>query len=240
MLSYTTKEALSLQELLGEQSPDSEFQAGAKQSDTLPHATYKCNGILITTASIDRALEKVVPVTLRVGVLYLSHYPTLPGHGQKRRMYSTRRCESPFFWPHIANAVYTIVHKCCSWAQKGSHVTHKQKIQLFIAAGPRNLVDTDILGPLPRTMTGNIHVYIIADRLSKLTRVILAPKIIWMQIATILLDNWVMTYGISSYLLTDNGSHYWASFLLPSPFFWDREDHHDGLTLADILVDWMV
>lgn len=62
--------------------------ASSVQTDSHPASchSYDCNGILIVRAPIDGAPEKVVTVTLRVRISYLSHYPTPAGHPREKRM----------------------------------------------------------------------------------------------------------------------------------------------------------
>lgn len=73
------------------------------------------------------------------------------------------------------------------------------------AAGPFEFVVIDILLPLPKATADNRHVVIITDWFWERTRAIPTAKKNPTGIETIFLDNWVMTYGIPSYVLTDNG-----------------------------------
>lgn len=63
----------------------------------------------------------------------------------------------------------------------------------------------NMLGPLHKTKTGNRFVDVIANHRSMLTSAILAQWTIAAHIAEIVLDEWVMPYGIPERLLTDNG-----------------------------------
>lgn len=60
-----------------------------------PRPVYLYNriSIIFRQSKVDSAVQKVVPVALRVLILYLSHYPILAGHPRKRRFYDKLRME---------------------------------------------------------------------------------------------------------------------------------------------------
>lgn len=62
---------------------------------TVGHTTFlldiDTDGVLMRRAPLDGALQKVVPVTLRARVLYVSYYPRHPGHHGESRVYFTIR-----------------------------------------------------------------------------------------------------------------------------------------------------
>lgn len=70
----------------------------------------------------------------------------------------------------------------------------------------------DILGPLPRTDKGNQWVLVIKNRFSKLTRTIPLKQTTAPTIAQAFIDMWVMPYGMTNYVLTDNGSQFVSKF----------------------------
>lgn len=76
--------------------------------------TYDGGGVLIWKEPINGASQNVVPVTLRVCFLYLSHDPTLAGHPSERCMYD--RMGKTFYWAHMRNDVYTLVDECSPFA----------------------------------------------------------------------------------------------------------------------------
>lgn len=102
---------------------------------------------------------------------------------------------------------------------------HKQKLQLFSAAGPFEFVANGIIGPPLRTVTGYQHVIIITDSLLKLTRAIPTVRGDSTEIATIFLSNRVRPYEIVSYILTDNGTHFVSMFFTSFRLFLWVEKH---------------
>lgn len=186
--------ALPLEEFLKERGADGDCEAATQ---TVGHSVscyfFDCDGMIFREAQIDGGRQKDVLIALHARILYSSHYPTSAGPTRETRMYHTMR--QHFYWLHMANVVYKPGRKFRSCTQNWSRVTHKQKLQLFLAAGPLEFVAIDILGPLPRTKTGNQHVFIIKDQLSKLTRAIHTAKINSMQIVTIFWTIWSCHMG---------------------------------------------
>lgn len=86
------------------------------------------------------------------------------------------------------------------------------KLPLFPAALPLEFVAIVILGPSPRAASGNQHGVIVTNRYSKTTRTFPIVKATSTHMATIILDNWILRYGVPNYLLTDNGAQFVSIF----------------------------
>lgn len=160
-------------------------------------------GLLVRKPVVDESIQIVVLKSLRMRILYLTHYPPIAGHPGTRRMYDTHR--QKIYWPHMANELYTTVAQCVSCVKNRNRLRHKRRLQLFMAVGPLDVVAMDILGPLLKTQQGNQYIVMITDKYSKLTRAIPNSKILSTHMSNIFLDHWIIPFGIPSYLLTDNG-----------------------------------
>lgn len=64
------------------------------------------------------------------------------------------------------------------------------------------------MGPLPKSKSGNQHVYITIECYSNLTRAIPSKKCLSTHPATILLDSGILLHDISNYVLTHNDLHF--------------------------------
>lgn len=106
----------------------------------------------------------------------------------------------------MAQDVYHTVSGCHSCAKNGTLLKNKLHLQLFPATGPLEFVALDLLGPLPRTNKGNQYVDVITGRYSKLTRAIPTGHVTSTNVAYIVFNDWVIPYGIPTYILTDNGT----------------------------------
>lgn len=62
--------------------------------------SYDGNGVLMRQASIDCALQKVVPMSLPA-ILYLVYYAVLAEFPGEKKLYDTQQLE--FHWPHMVN-----------------------------------------------------------------------------------------------------------------------------------------
>ena len=169
------------------------------------------HGIICRRSNLDGALQRVVPLSLRERVLYLSHYQLLAGHPGGYKMYATLRRE--YYWPFMANDTYDFVRKCKSCIKvRGITRRHSRKLKLFPATGPLDFVAMDFLGPLPRTKSGNQHVLVITDRFTKLCRAIPLRNTKAVTTAKTFLEAWVYAYGPPRFLLTDNGRNFTSKF----------------------------
>lgn len=98
---------------------------------------YSCDAIVTRTDPIDGSLRKLVSITLRSGILYRSHHPTLAGSPRERCIYKSRL--QHFYWLHIAIDLYKPLCKCRACAQNGSQLMPKGKFWLFPDSKPLQL-----------------------------------------------------------------------------------------------------
>lgn len=76
-------------------------------------------------------------------------------------------------------------------------------------------VAIDILGPSTKKLPGIQNmVNMTAIRYTKLTCATPTAKIISQYLETVLLDNWILPYGIPNYVLTDNGPQFVSKYFM--------------------------
>lgn len=114
--------------------------------------SYDWKGVLIKQARIHGALQRVVPLSLRAGILYMSYYPVLAGHRGNSRLYDSLRHDN--YWCHMNNDAYTTVVDCQSCAMQSLRACHQKLLRLFVAIEPLEFLTMDILGP-PKTKSVN-------------------------------------------------------------------------------------
>lgn len=105
----------------------------------------------------------------------------------------------------MENDVYDPVAQCLSYVKNGSQYKHKQPLPLFTSRKPPKFEEMDILGLPPGTTQENPYVIVMTDRLSKSTRAVPTSKRGAAQVADILLDNWIVPFGILNYVLASSG-----------------------------------
>lgn len=87
---------------------------------------------------------------------------------------------------------------------------HQRHLTLFLSSAPHEFIAVDLLEPLACIGKENPYVMIITERYSNLTRAIRTTKTSTAYVAPIIFDNWPIQYGISNYLLTENGPLFFA------------------------------
>lgn len=87
---------------------------------------------------------------------------------------------------------------------------HHKQLRLLPSPGLLEVLEMDILNPLPNTKSGNQHIKILGNQYAKLTMAISVGTVTSTRAGTILVDTWVIPYGITTYPLTHN----WLQLLL--------------------------
>lgn len=112
----------------------------------------------------------------------------------------------------MANNVNKTFTKCTSCARIGSQCHLQRPLQLFPASGPLDFVAMDILGPLPKNSQCIQYVLILTYQYSRLTQAISTSKTITTHIASLFFDHWIVSFGIPTFLPTDNGLQFVSEF----------------------------
>lgn len=112
----------------------------------------------------------------------------------------------------MAYDAYETLDDCESGARNIPHYKQKHSLQVFSPSRSLNFVATDLSGSLPRTKNRNQHVIVVTDRYAKLARDKLAAKMTDTHIANVF-DHWVISYGIATYLWTDNDPQFISKFV---------------------------
>ena len=201
---------ISLNELLAEQDEDPVCQEFKKQSHE-SHSLFSIqeNGVLVRTSPKDGSVQTVVPESLQPRVLYLGHYPILAGHPKTSRMYDSLRRK--YYWPRMMDDVIQTSTDCRPCAEaRGTRFKTQKPMKLFPAGKPLDFIAMDLLGPFPTTETGSTNILVITDRFSKLAQVTPLSSTTASAVANAFVENWVIPYGMPSFLLTDNGPQFVA------------------------------
>lgn len=112
-----------------------------------------------------------------------------------------------FHRPYMARGGDHIVGTSSCCARNGPKYDHWRRLPLFPASAPPDSVTMDFVGPFPKATEGTQYKLVIPDRYSKLTRAISTCKTTVTHIANILNGHWLIPYGITTYIRTENGAH---------------------------------
>lgn len=81
-------------------------------------------------------------------------------------------------------------------------------MRLFPAPHTLVSVVVDMLGPLPKTEAGNRSIPVMADRFTKLTKVIPLKHTTGLEVAKAFLPHWVFKYGPPKEVMSHNGPQF--------------------------------
>ena len=111
----------------------------------------------------DAVVEQLVlPHTCRPTVLQLAH--TIPLAGHLGRDKTTQRILHRFYWPTLFKDVADYVRSCPECQKAGSQrVRRAPLIPLPVIGVPFERMAMDIVGPLPRSRSGNRYVLVVCD-----------------------------------------------------------------------------
>lgn len=90
----------------------------------------------------------------------------------------------------------------------------KEAAVVSSAGSVREVIEMDLLHPLPKTRSGNQYVLVFTERYTKLTRAIGVTKVT-NTYASFVVEHWIISYGASTHLLSDNGPNSSSASLQP-------------------------
>jgi len=116
--------------------------------------------------------------------------------------------------PGLKNEVIEIV-KTCDVCQKIKRNFSKRLAEMLILTPvkPNQIITTDIGGPLKETERGNKYFIVIIDHFTKYIKIYPMKRIQAEDVAEIIVNNWIMTFGIPESILTDGGTNYRSSLM---------------------------
>lgn len=103
----------------------------------------------------------------------------------------------------MAHTAYIIGAERLFYIVQGTGTRHQKKPRLFPAPGPLELLAMDILGPLPKSKSGNQHVIALKDHFMQITRAVPVATVVSTSAATELTYIWVMPYCTLTAILTE-------------------------------------
>ena len=155
--------------------------------------------------------QLVLPKQCRKTVLQLAHEIPLAGHMGKGK--TTQRILQRFYWPTVYQDVAEFC-RSCERCQKCPHrrVQKAHLIPLPIISEPFQRIALDIVGPLPRSRSGNRYVLVICDYAARFPEAVPLRSIEAERIAEELIKLFARV-GIPGEILTDQGSNFTSQLL---------------------------
>eukprot|EP00731_Ephydatia_muelleri_P011389 Em0006g283a len=160
----------------------------------------------------ESAVEQLVlPTQCRKAVLQLAHEVPLAAHLGKNK--TAKRILRRFYWPTLYRDVEEFC-KCCRICQKVSRLKESKAplIPLPIVTEPFRRVAMYIVGPLPRTKSGNRYILVMSDYATRYPEAVPVKAIDAEHIAEELVKIFARV-GIPEEILTDQGSNFTSQLL---------------------------
>ena len=155
--------------------------------------------------------QLVLPKACRRKVMELAHEIPLAGHMGKEK--TRRRILQRFYWPTLYKDVEEYC-KCCLQCQKSNNkgVQWAPLIPLPIVGEPFKRIAMDIIGPLPKSRSGNRFILVICDYATRYPEAIPLKRIDAEHIAEELVQVFARV-GMPQEILTDQGSNFTSQLL---------------------------
>ena len=155
--------------------------------------------------------QLVLPLQCRKTVLQLAHEVPFAGHLGREK--TARRVLQRFYWQTLCRDVGEFC-KSCGTCQKTSKYKGKRAplIPLPIIDVPFKRVAIDIVGPLPRSRSGNHHILVVCDYATRYPEAVAIKSIDAGRIAEELIKLFARV-GVPEEILTNQGSNFTSSLL---------------------------
>ncbi|GFV18917.1 retrovirus-related Pol polyprotein from transposon 412 [Trichonephila clavipes] len=141
---------------------------------------------------------------LRNGVLYRKFDQRMERHSVRER----------FCWGKVRADVEQWCKSCdaCS-ARKGPKIRSRGKLHRYNVGAPFERIAFDILGPLPRTASGNKYLLVVMDYFTKWPEVYPIPDQEAPTVAEAVVQHWISRYGVPLQLHSDQGRNFVSAVL---------------------------
>ena len=152
-------------------------------------------------------MKLAVPRSLRDDILKQLHNSPTAGHlGIKK---TTERVRARYYWAGCRRDVERWCGACdkCGSRKKPNKTTRAQ-MKMYNVGAPMERIAIDVMGPLPLSEMGNKYVLVISDYFSKWTEAYAMPNQEAETVARIVVQEFVVRFGIPRQLHTDQGTNF--------------------------------
>eukprot|EP00731_Ephydatia_muelleri_P007554 Em0003g1802a len=163
------------------------------------------------THSEEEVRQLVLPTQCRKAVLQLAHEIPLSGHLDKKK--TLQRVIQRFYWPSVCRDVANWCRSCAA-CQKTAQKRHRPAplVPLPIIEEPFARIAMDIVGPLPRSRSGNKFILVVCDYATRYPEAVAMKSVVAEYVAEELIGIFARV-GIPREILTDQGSNFMSILL---------------------------
>ena len=157
-------------------------------------------------------LQLVISCNLRPSILEELHQGVGSGHLGHDKTLS--RLKQRFHWPGHFNDVRNWCKSCVNCnTKKISAPTQRAPMGTIIAGYPMQIVDTDLVGPLPESENGNRYILVVADYFTCWMEAFPIPNQEASTVATKLVDEVFLRFSVPVQLHSDQGRQFESQLL---------------------------
>ena len=155
--------------------------------------------------------QLVLPKQCRKTVLHLAH--TIPLAGHIGRDKTTRRIPQWFYWPTVYKDTADYCRSCAEYQKsRDLRMQRAPLVPLPIIKEPFERIAMDIVGPLPRSQSGNRFILVICNYATRYPEAV-PLRTINAENITEELVKFFSRVGMPKEILTDQGSNFVSQFL---------------------------
>ena len=149
----------------------------------------------------------VVPSCMRLSIIRNFHDTPFGAHqGQKRTIELLKK---RYYWPRMKSDIEEYISKCISCNERKTGKLPLAPLQNFgPVLEPFELVSMDLVGPLPKTVNGNVYLLTFMDAFTKYSEAIPIPDQTAETVAREFVTHIVARHGTPKRLLTDQGRNF--------------------------------
>ena len=147
--------------------------------------------------------QYVAPKRLRKEIMRHLHDHRTGGHlGITKTLYNVRQ---RFYWPGSKKDIVRWCHHCKECGARKPKHGKRAPLQQEVAGMPMERIALDIMGPLPRSNSGNSYILVIGDYFTKWTQAHALPDHTAQTVAKIVVEEWIRKMGVPRVIHSDQG-----------------------------------
>jgi hypothetical protein len=177
------------------------------------------NDSIVYVSPRNKTKAYLVPLELRPMLLEYFHDSALSAHlGVAKTLH--RICKV-FYWPTIRSDVTNYVRTCdvCQRAKPAQN-TRVGFHDSQVVPKPMERIFIDFVGPIVRSRQGNLAILVVLDGFSKFVAMYPVRKITSSAVVACLVDKYFPSFGIPTYIVSDNASVFRSRLFYNTCFSW--------------------
>ena len=172
---------------------------------------YQDNQLYFHGGTKNQELRRVIPRHQKNQLLRQTHDHPLSGHQGQDNTY--QRTSNLYYWPRMEADIKEYV-RTCETCQKRERKRGEAPLEpIKKGVKPFHQVGVDIMGPLPRSLTGKRYVVVAIDHFTKWVEARALEEADAQSIATFFYEDIIARHGVPKKITTDRGSEFVNDFI---------------------------